>query len=175
MSLSFALTPEQEEFRKVVRGFAEDVIDPVADEINAQARFPVEIIRQMGGMGLFGIPFDERYDGMGGDFLTLCLAIEEIGRVDQSLGITLEAAVGLGAAPLDRFGTAEQKPRWLPPLCRGEALGAVGGPGDRQRPPHHEVPRAQPPRQRPHAAIQRPQRERRSRDSVSPRLDRPQH
>ncbi len=126
MTISFALSPEQEEFRKVVRGFADEVIDPVANDLNASSRFPTEIVKQMGEMGLFGIPFDERYDGMGGDFLTLCLAIEEIGRVDQSLGITLEAAVGLGAAPLDAFGTDAQKQRWLPALCRGERLGAFG-------------------------------------------------
>ena len=126
MSLSFALAPEQKEFRTVVADFADKVIAPVADEINAEGRFPVDIVRQMAEMGLFGIPFDERYDGMGGDLLTLCLAIEEIGRVDQSLGITLEAAVGLGAAPLDRFGTDDQKERWLPALCRGERLGAFG-------------------------------------------------
>jgi short/branched chain acyl-CoA dehydrogenase len=126
VSLSFALAEEQEEFRKVVRDFAEEVIAPIADEVNAEHRFPIDVVKQMGDLGLFGIPFDERYDGMGGDFLTLCLAIEEIGRVDQSLGITLEAAVGLGAAPLDRYGTEEQKQRWLPALCRGEALGAFG-------------------------------------------------
>lgn len=126
MSISFALSPEQDEFRNVVRGFADDVIDPVADEINAHGRFPTQIIKQMGEIGLFGIPFDERYDGMGGDFFTLCLAIEEIGRVDQSVGITLEAAVGLGAAPLHEYGTDEQKQRWLPALCRGERLGAFG-------------------------------------------------
>ncbi|CAN5904207.1 acyl-CoA dehydrogenase family protein [soil metagenome] len=126
MGISFALSPEQDEFRKVVRGFADDVIDPVADEINAQGRFPTRIITQMGEIGLFGIPFDERYDGMGGDFFTLCLAIEEIGRVDQSVGITLEAAVGLGATPLHEYGTDEQKQRWLPALCRGERLAAFG-------------------------------------------------
>lgn len=126
MSLSFALAPEQEEFRKVVRDFADRVIAPVADEINAEQRFPVELVRQMGELGLFGIPFEERYGGMGGDFLTLCLAIEEIGRVDQSLGITLEAAVGLGAAPIHEFGSEEQKERWLPELCRGERLGGFG-------------------------------------------------
>jgi short/branched chain acyl-CoA dehydrogenase len=126
ISISFALSPEQEEFRKVVRGFADDVIAPVAADINAERRFPVEIIREMGDLGLFGIPFEERYGGMGGDLLSLCLAIEEIGRVDQSLGITLEAAVGLGAAPLHAFGTEEQKQRWLPALCRGERLGAFG-------------------------------------------------
>ncbi len=126
ISISFALSPEQEEFRDVVRGFADDVIAPVAADINADRRFPVEIIRKMGDLGLFGIPFEERYGGMDGDMFTLCLAIEEIGRVDQSLGITLEAAVGLGAAPLHAFGTEEQKQRWLPPLCRGEQLGAFG-------------------------------------------------
>ncbi|MFA9430055.1 acyl-CoA dehydrogenase family protein [Egicoccus sp. AB-alg2] len=126
MSLSFALSPEQEEFRKVVRRFAEDVIAPAADEMNAQARFPVEIVRQMGELGLFGIPFSSAYDGMDGDYLTLCLAIEELGRVDQSMGITLEAGVGLGAAPIDEFGTEEQKQRWLPELCRGEKLGGFG-------------------------------------------------
>ena len=124
ISISFALSPEQEEFRAVVREFADDVIAPAAADINAERRFPVEIIRKMGDLGLFGIPFEERYGGMGGDLLTLCLAIEEIGRVDQSLGITLEAAVGLGAAPLHAFGTEEQKHRWLPALCRGEQLGA---------------------------------------------------
>lgn len=124
--LNFALSPEQEEFRKVVRQFAETVVDPVADEINAAGRFPVEIIRQMGEMGLFGIPFEERYGGMGADLLTLCLAIEELGRVDQSIGITLEAAVGLGATPLAEYGTEDQKERWLPELCRGEKLGGFG-------------------------------------------------
>ena len=126
MSLSFALTDEQEEFRKVVRDFADQVIDPVAGELAASGVFPVDIVRQMGELGLFGIPFEERYDGMGGDFLTLCLAIEELGRVDQSLGITLEAGVGLGASPIHAFGTEEQKQRWLPELCRGEKLGAFG-------------------------------------------------
>ncbi|GGI03875.1 acyl-CoA dehydrogenase [Egicoccus halophilus] len=126
MALSFSLSPEQEEFRKVVRRFADEVIAPAADEMNAQARFPVEIVRQMGGLGLFGIPFSSKYDGMDGDYLTLCLAIEELGRVDQSMGITLEAGVGLGAAPIDEFGTDEQKQRWLPELCRGEKLGGFG-------------------------------------------------
>ncbi|MGH3441552.1 MAG: acyl-CoA dehydrogenase family protein [Nitriliruptorales bacterium] len=124
--LSYALTPEQEQFRAVVRDFADEVIAPVADEVNAERVFPVDVIKQMGEIGLFGIPFPEEYGGMGGDFLSLCLAIEEIGRVDQSLGITLEAAVGLGAEPIHRFGTEEQRQRWLPSLARGEALGAFG-------------------------------------------------
>ncbi len=123
---SFELTPEQEEFRKVVATFADEVVAPEATEFNAAGRFPVEIVRQMGEMGLFGIPFSSTYGGMDGDYLTLCLAIEELGRVDQSIGITLEAGVGLGAAPIDEFGTDEQKQRWLPELCRGEKLGAFG-------------------------------------------------
>lgn len=124
MTVSFSLTPEQEEFRGVVRDFAERVVAPAADEFNRRAELPLDIVRQMGELGLFGLPFPEEYGGMGGDFLTLCLAIEEIGRVDQSLGITLEAAVGLGAEPIHRFGTEEQRQRWLPELCRGERLGA---------------------------------------------------
>jgi short-chain 2-methylacyl-CoA dehydrogenase len=126
VALSFELTPEQEEFRKVVAAFADDVVAPAADAFNAEGRFPVEIVRQMGEMGLFGIPFSSEYGGMDGDYLTLCLAIEELGRVDQSVGITLEAGVGLGAAPLDEFGTQEQKQRWLPELVRGEKLGGFG-------------------------------------------------
>jgi short-chain 2-methylacyl-CoA dehydrogenase len=126
MALSFALAPEQEEFRKVVADFADRVVAPAAEGFNAEKRFPVEIVRQMGEMGLFGIPFPEEYGGMGGDYLTLCLAIEELGRVDQSVGITLEAGVGLGAAPLFEFGTEEQKQRWLPELVRGERLGGFG-------------------------------------------------
>jgi len=123
---SFELTTEQEEFRKVVAAFADEVVAPAANAFNAEGRFPTEIVRQMGEMGLFGIPFPSEYDGMDGDYLTLCLAIEELGRVDQSVGITLEAGVGLGAAPIAEFGTDDQKQRWLPELCRGEKLGAFG-------------------------------------------------
>ncbi|MFP5310273.1 MAG: acyl-CoA dehydrogenase family protein [Actinomycetes bacterium] len=126
MSLDFSLSPEQEEFRKVVKDFADTVIDPVAADLAHTGEFPVDIVRQMGELGLFGIPFEEQYGGMGGDFLTLCLAIEEVGRVDQSLGITLEAGVGLGAVPIHEFGSEEQKQRWLPELCRGEKLGGFG-------------------------------------------------
>ncbi len=120
------LTEEQEEFRRVVAAFADEVIEPEAAAFNAEGRFPVDIVRRMGELGLFGLPFDEEDGGVGGDYLTFCLAIEEIGRVDQSLGITLEAAVGLGAAPIAEFGTAEQRRRHLPGLCRGEALAAFG-------------------------------------------------
>lgn len=124
--MDISLTPEQEEFRRVVAAFADEVVAPAADAFNAESRFPVEIVRQMGEMGLFGIPFGSSYGGMDGDYLTFCLAIEELGRVDQSVGITLEAAVGLGAAPLAEFGTEQQKQRWLPELVRGEKLAAFG-------------------------------------------------
>ncbi|MEX0658098.1 MAG: acyl-CoA dehydrogenase family protein [Egibacteraceae bacterium] len=126
MALSFALTPEQEELRQVVRAFAVERVAPRAEAMNADRAFPLDLVAEMGAMGLFGLPFPEEYGGMGGDLLSLCLAIEEIGRVDQSLGVTLEAAVGLGAMPIFRFGSAAQRERWLPPLARGEHLAAFG-------------------------------------------------
>jgi alkylation response protein AidB-like acyl-CoA dehydrogenase len=126
VALSFALTEEQEQLRQVVRQFARDKVAPRAQAFNRDRLLPLDLVREMGEMGLLGLPFPVEYDGMGGDFLSLCLAIEEIGRVDQSLGLTLEAAVGLGAMPLWLFGTEEQKRRWLPPLARGEALAGFG-------------------------------------------------
>src|SRR5437764_790086 len=124
--MDFDLTEEQQEFRKAVREFAEEVIRPRAEEMDRLHRFPTDIVRQMGQMGLFGLPFPEEYGGQGSDFLTFCLAVEELARVDSSMAITLEAAVGLGANPIHAFGTEEQKRRWLGPLCRGEMLGAFG-------------------------------------------------
>ncbi|HEY8525539.1 MAG TPA: acyl-CoA dehydrogenase family protein [Acidimicrobiales bacterium] len=120
------LTEEQEALRKVVRDFAEGEIAPHAAEWDATHTFPVDTIRQMGELGLFGIPFPEEYGGGGADLTTLCVAIEELARVDQSVAITLEAGVGLGANPIYRFGTEEQRQRWLPDLCAGRALGAFG-------------------------------------------------
>jgi len=126
MTVSFALTSEQEELRAVVRQFALDKVAPRAEEMNHRGEFPLDLVAEMGAMGLFGLPFGEEYGGSGGTYFDLCLAIEEIGRVDQSLGITLEAAVGLGAMPIAKFGTEEQKQRWLPPLARGEQLAGFG-------------------------------------------------
>ncbi|MDT0306298.1 acyl-CoA dehydrogenase family protein [Streptomyces sp. DSM 44917] len=123
---SFGLTPEHEELRRTVEEFAHDVIAPAIGDLYERHAFPYEIVREMGRMGLFGLPFPEEYGGMGGDYLALCLALEELARVDSSVAITLEAAVSLGAMPLFRYGTEEQKRRWLPALCRGEALGAFG-------------------------------------------------
>src|SRR5262245_29364072 len=120
------LTDEQESLRKVVRDFAEREIAPHAERWDAEHTFPVDVVRQMGELGLFGIPFPEEYGGAGGDLTTLCVAIEELGRVDQSLAITLEAGVGLGANPIYRFGTEEQRQTWLPDLCAGRALAGFG-------------------------------------------------
>ncbi|HEY8339072.1 MAG TPA: acyl-CoA dehydrogenase family protein [Egibacteraceae bacterium] len=126
MALSFELAPEQQELRDVVRQFARDKIAPRAEAFNAARELPLDLVREMGQMGLFGLPFPEEYGGMGGSYLDLCLAIEEIGRVDQSLGITLEAAVGLGAMPIYKFGSEQQRRELLPPLARGEQLAGFG-------------------------------------------------
>jgi len=126
VSISFELRPEQEELRGLVRQFALDKVAPRAEEMNHRAEFPVDLVQEMGALGLFGLPFPEEYGGSGGTYFDLCLAIEEIGRIDQSLGITLEAGVGLGAMPIWKFGTEEQRRRWLPPLARGERLAGFG-------------------------------------------------
>ncbi|HZD75148.1 MAG TPA: acyl-CoA dehydrogenase family protein [Actinomycetota bacterium] len=119
-------TDEQRALRKVVRDFAEAEVVPHAEVWDADHTFPVDVVRQMGDLGLFGIPFPEEYGGGGADLTTLCIAIEELARVDQSLAITLEAGVGLGANPIYRFGTEEQRQHWLPDLCAGRALGGFG-------------------------------------------------
>ncbi|MBV8559715.1 MAG: acyl-CoA dehydrogenase family protein [Acidimicrobiia bacterium] len=120
------LSPEQEDFRKVVRDFAEREIAPHAEEWDRTHRFPVDVVLAMGELGLFGLPFPEEYGGAGADFTTFCLAVEELGRVDSSMAITLEAGVGLGANPIFRFGTEAQRQQWLPDMCAGRTLGAFG-------------------------------------------------
>jgi alkylation response protein AidB-like acyl-CoA dehydrogenase len=124
--MDFDLSEETEALRKTVREFAEEVVRPQAPLYDEREEFPIEIVKQMGALGLFGIPFPEEYGGSGGDFITLCVAIEELGRVDSSVAITLEAGVGLGAMPFYHFGTEEQKKEWLVPMARGEILGAFG-------------------------------------------------
>ena len=119
------LTAEHGALRAMVREFAEKEIEPHAERWDAEHTFPVDVVTAMGDLGLFGIPFPEPY-GAGGDFLSVCIAIEEIARVDQSLAITLEAGVGLGANPIAKFGSESQRQQWLPDLCAGRALGAFG-------------------------------------------------
>ncbi|MEV4574039.1 acyl-CoA dehydrogenase family protein [Nonomuraea jabiensis] len=120
------LKDEYEELRKTVESFAREVVAPVIGDFYEREEFPYDIVRQMGAMGLFGLPFPEEYGGMGGDYFALCVALEELARVDSSVAITLEAAVSLGAMPIYRFGTAEQREHWLPRLTSGSALGAFG-------------------------------------------------
>ena len=124
--MDFDLTPEQAAIRDTCRDFAREVVAPAAEELDRQHRFGYDIVRQMGELGLFGLPFAEDVGGAGGDFLSLCIAIEEISRADAGVGITLEAAVCLGSSPIYEFGTSEQKERWLPDLVAGRKLWAFG-------------------------------------------------
>jgi len=124
--MDYRLSDDHQALQRSVADFARDVVAPRAAAYDESGEFPYDVMQQMGKMGLFGLPFPEDYGGMGGDFLSLCLAIEELARVDSSVAITLEAAVGLGSMPIYRFGTDEQKREWLPGLCAGEALAAFG-------------------------------------------------
>jgi short-chain 2-methylacyl-CoA dehydrogenase len=125
-AVDFRLEQEHEALRRVTEEFAREVVAPQIGELYELGQFPYDIVRRMGAMGLFGLPFPEAYGGMGGDTFALCLAIEELARVDSSVAITLEAAVSLGAMPIYRFGSEALKERWLPRLCSGQALGAFG-------------------------------------------------
>ncbi|GAA3735533.1 acyl-CoA dehydrogenase family protein [Salinactinospora qingdaonensis] len=124
--MSRQLSEEHEELRRTVATFSREVVAPVIGDYYEREAFPYDIVAQMGAMGLFGLPFPESYGGMGGDYFALCLALEELARVDSSVAITLEAGVSLGAMPIFRFGSELQRQTWLPRLCSGEALGAFG-------------------------------------------------
>ncbi|GAA4614713.1 acyl-CoA dehydrogenase family protein [Actinoallomurus liliacearum] len=124
--IGFTLDEEYEALRRTVETFARDEVAPVIGDYYEREAFPYEIVARMGKMGLFGLPFPEEYGGMGGDYFALCIALEELARVDSSVAITLEAGVSLGAMPIHRFGTEEQKREWLPRLCSGERLAAFG-------------------------------------------------
>ena len=122
----FELSQEHESFRKVVRDFAEKEIAPHVAQWDREHHFPVGVVHAMGELGLFGLVVPEQYGGSGADFTTLCVAIEELGRVDQSIGITLEAGVGLGINPILTYGTEAQKRQWLPDLVAGRTLAGFG-------------------------------------------------
>jgi short-chain 2-methylacyl-CoA dehydrogenase len=124
--MDFRLSEEHVALRDSVRDFARNQVAPVIYHHYEKHTFPYEIVRQMGKMGLFGLPFPEQHGGMGGDYFALCLVLEELARVDSSVAITLEAAISLGAMPIYRFGTDEQKQHWLPRLTSGEAIAAFG-------------------------------------------------
>ena len=124
--VSYQLAPEQQDLRDSVAQFAREVVAPVIGGYYERGEFPYDIVARMGKLGLFGLPFPEEYGGMGGDYFALCLALEELARVDSSVAITLEAGVSLGAMPIYRFGTPEQRRRWLPELCAGDRLAAFG-------------------------------------------------
>src|SRR5690242_6558006 len=124
--MDFSLNEEQLAIRDTCRAFAEQEIKPRAEEMDRTGEFPYPLIKQMGELGLLGLPFPEAYGGAGADFLAYCLAIEEISRGDVSVGITMEAHTSLGAMPFSLFGCQQQKERYLAPLARGEQLWAFG-------------------------------------------------
>jgi butyryl-CoA dehydrogenase len=124
--MDFDLSQEQQAIRDTCRDFAREVVAPAAEDLDRNHKFGYDIVRQMGELGLFGLPFAEDVGGAGADFLSLCIAIEEISRADAGVGITLEAAVCLGSAPIYEFGTAAQKERWLPDLVSGRKLWSFG-------------------------------------------------
>ncbi len=120
------LPKEYQDLRDTVAEFARTVVAPVSARHDEEHSFPYDVIAKMGQMGLFGLPFPEEYGGMGGDYFALAIALEELGKIDQSVAITLEAGVGLGAMPIYRFGSEEQKSTWLPELTAGRALAGFG-------------------------------------------------
>ncbi|WP_188455596.1 acyl-CoA dehydrogenase family protein [Virgibacillus oceani] len=124
--MDFELSKEQVMIKNMVQDFAKNVIRPRAIEIDAEAKFPEDIFKQMGELGLMGIPFPEQYGGSGGDTLSYALAVEEIGKVCGSTGLSYAATVSLGASPIYYFGTEEQKEKFLVPIAQGKTLGAFG-------------------------------------------------
>src|SRR3954453_4732814 len=124
--MDFDLSTDHEMIRRTVRDFAEQEVAPVAEELDREKRFPYEIVRQLGELGFMGIPFPEEVGGAGGDSLAYALAVEELTRIDSSVGITMCAHTSLGTQPIYLFGSDEQKERYLPDLCAGTKLGAFG-------------------------------------------------
>lgn len=121
------MLPEfHQQLARTVRDFADNVVAPASYEYDTERRLPIEIINQMGDLGLFGLPLPAEYGGQDKDYLALCVAVEQLARVDQSIAVTLEAGLGLGAMPIYRFGTDEQRSTWLPDLAAGRALAAFG-------------------------------------------------
>jgi alkylation response protein AidB-like acyl-CoA dehydrogenase len=124
--MDFCLSDEQREIQRLVRDFAQGEVEPVAEELDRTKSFPYEIVQKLGKLGLMGIPHPQEYGGGGAGNLAYTLAIEELARVDSSVGITVAAHTSLGTWPIVAFGTEEQKQEWLPALCAGERLAAFG-------------------------------------------------
>src|SRR5919106_3398950 len=122
----FELTDEQREIQRLARDFADGEIRPIAEEIDREKRFPYEVIRKAGELGLMGIPYAEEYGGGGAGTLAYALAIEELARVDSSVGITIAAHTSLGTMPIHLWGTEGQKAEWMPELCAGRKLASFG-------------------------------------------------
>ncbi len=125
-AMDFDLSADHELIRRTVRLFAEGEVAPIAEELDRTKSFPYDIVRQLGELGLMGIPFPEEHGGSGGDTLAYAIAVEELARIDSSVAITMCAHTSLGTQPIFQFGTSEQKAEWMPRLCSGETLGAFG-------------------------------------------------
>ncbi|MDO8674392.1 MAG: acyl-CoA dehydrogenase family protein, partial [Dehalococcoidia bacterium] len=124
--MDFELSHQQQALKQMVHDFARREVAPVAEELDRTGRFPYEIVEKLGKLGLLGLPFPEKYGGGGADTISYVIAIEELARVDSSVGATMMASISLGGTPLYLFGTEEQKERWLRPLAEGKRLGAFG-------------------------------------------------
>jgi alkylation response protein AidB-like acyl-CoA dehydrogenase len=124
--MNFDLTHDQKAIQRLVRDFAQQEVKPVAEELDKEKRFPYEIVAKLGELGLMGMPFPEQYGGAGTDNLSYALAIEELGRVDSSVCITVAAHTSLGTWPIYAFGTDAQKREWMPDLCAGRKLWSFG-------------------------------------------------
>ncbi|MCP3739813.1 acyl-CoA dehydrogenase [Rossellomorea sp. BNER] len=124
--MKFQLSEEHEMIRKMVRDFAKNEVEPTAAERDEEERFDMEIFKKMAELGLTGIPWPEEYGGIGSDYLAYCIAVEELSRVCASTGVTLSAHTSLAGWPIYKFGSEEQKQKYLRPMAQGEKMGAYG-------------------------------------------------
>ena len=124
--MNFDPTDEQQRWRDLARDFAQGEIRPRAEQLDREQKFPYDLVSEMANLGLMGLTLPEEYGGSGGDFVGYCLALEEISRADTSVGITMEAHISLGCAPIAGFGTREQKEEFLSRCATGEKLWAFG-------------------------------------------------
>lgn len=124
--MNFDLTSEQAMIKRTIREFAEEEVAPGAIERDKTKQFPTEIFKKLGELGMLGLPFPEEYGGAGADTVSFAIVTEELSRACASTGITYSAHISLGVAPINLFGTEEQKQKYLTPICTGESLGAFG-------------------------------------------------